>query len=125
MSNTINGRTPEEIKRGLECFECDDCAYGRKNNGGQARCSDVENDALAYIQRLEAGIDSIYENVDIFRGLPEKIQQLERERDAAVKRLKDFSCNTCKYEAVAVNAEPCQTCFNSNKWEFDGVQEVE
>ena len=41
MIDKINGRTPEEIKKGLECFECDGCAYSRKNNGGQARCSDV------------------------------------------------------------------------------------
>lgn len=96
-------KSPEEIKLMLEhcsregIIACDGCSYFGKD------CLHEQNhkDALAYIQ------------------------QLERERDAAVKRLKDFSCNTCKYEVVAVNAEPCHICFNNNKWEFDGVQEVE
>ena len=64
MNNTINGRTPEEIKKGLECcgmawkpVDCEGCLYT-----GRLRCgNEMHDDALAYIQ------------------------QLERERDAAVR----------------------------------------
>lgn len=57
MNNTINGRTPEEIKKWLECCapfgaNCGDCPY-------EGECmlpfgDDPESDALAYIQQLEA-----------------------------------------------------------------------
>jgi len=59
MDNTINGRTPEEIKKGLElCIGnsdlsedyCEKCPYIP-----DASCRDtLEIDALAYIQQLEA-----------------------------------------------------------------------
>lgn len=111
VDNTINSRTPEEIKKGLECCiahtSCDMCPYLGTNN-----CMAVNTaDALAYIQQLEED----RKERDILADAYQR----------AVERLKDFSCSTCKYEEVAVNAEPCQTCFNSKKWEFDGVQEVE
>ena len=57
MTTTINGRTPEEIKKGLECCvsiapKCDVCPY-------EGECllpfgSEPESDALAYIQQLES-----------------------------------------------------------------------
>ncbi len=54
--NTINGRTPEEIKCGLECCtpgdfqDCYICPYKPLRD-----CADVRiNDAIAYIQKLEA-----------------------------------------------------------------------
>ena len=31
MITTINGRTPEEIKRGLECQDCRNCTYDGRN----------------------------------------------------------------------------------------------
>ena len=78
MTDTINGRTPEEIKKGLECCgtsaaRCDACPYD-----GECHLpfgSDPESDALAYIQ------------------------QLERERDAAVEQLRKGgrACSTCKF----------------------------
>lgn len=53
MTTTINGRTPEEIKNGLEiCIadkSCRDCPYNNGNCDMQ-----LERDALSYIQQLEA-----------------------------------------------------------------------
>lgn len=50
-------KTPEEIKRGLECGNCDGCPYARwdEKTGQFAdhHCEFVETDALAYIQQLE------------------------------------------------------------------------
>jgi hypothetical protein len=79
MSNTINGRTPEEIKKGLEScnmHQCPllECPYFNDNYCGET----LNADALAYIQ------------------------QLERERDAAVEGLTIIandtgSCVMCKH----------------------------
>ena len=77
-------KTPEEIKRGLEaCIsgretKCNECQYKPKNWCMERMCKD----ALAYIQ------------------------QLERERDAAVEQLKEvdrlelFCCSHCKHEEL-------------------------
>lgn len=54
MTDTINGRTPEDIKKGLEVCStgdgCIQCPYDEPN-----LCHGIENkaDALAYIQQLE------------------------------------------------------------------------
>lgn len=69
------------------------------------------------------------------------IQQLERERDAAVAQLKDvdaidlFSCSHCKNEDFSVcefvdceNCDkdcPCATCVDMSNWQWCGAQEVE
>ena len=91
MAITINDRTPEEIKLGLKtCAKgvghCKECPYGFNGNGACAKSlHSLDLDALAYIQLLEDGIDRVYKQVDALRGLPEKIRQLKRERDAAVR----------------------------------------
>ena len=63
MGDLINGRTPEEIKYGLRCgvtgeHECLECAYyGRIDEETGLRnfdCSEIDRDALAYIERLES-----------------------------------------------------------------------
>ena len=99
--NTINGRTPEEIKEGLEycvsesVLSCDECPYAGKP------CDSMQmlKDALAYIQ------------------------QLERERDAAVSDLENNKrCETC------INYTPgyfCLGCKQGSNWQWRGVQEVE
>lgn len=64
MDNTINGRTPEEIKRGLECCNafnaCLRCPYEKivdtEHGWG---CVVIRNaDTLAYIQQLERERDA-------------------------------------------------------------------
>ena len=61
MANDLNQcgdskkRTPDEIKKGLECNDCKSCPYSEyNNNDGDYRCGEVEGDALSYIQQLEA-----------------------------------------------------------------------
>ena len=53
MADKINGRTPEEIKKGLETCAaaqgCRNCPYS-----GTRCVVEVSNDALAYIRQLEA-----------------------------------------------------------------------
>ena len=107
MADTINGRTPEEIKKGLECcslpYKCDKCPYF----GMPCGSDDLSADALALIK------------------------QLERERDAALEdmKTKSFGCGKCKHfmpspgKMCALPIEeriPFYEC-----WEWRGVQEVE
>ena len=136
MADTINGRTPEEIKRGLDiCIGnsdlsedyCEKCPYIP-----DASCRDtLEIDALAYIRQLEHSWDELFETA----------KQLERERDAAVEQLKEvdkedlFRCSHCIHDELCndgltpcVDCDkecPCHTCRNSSNWEWRGVQEVE
>ena len=119
MTDKINGRTPEEIKWGLEhCAaegsSCKDCVF----------CADCDMDIYA-IERYALAY----------------IQQLERERDAAVEQLKEvdkedlFRCSHCIHDELCndgltpcVDCDkecPCHTCRNSSNWEWRGVQEVE
>ena len=84
MIDEINGRTPEEIRKGLECCKpvwvdnhwktCDvKCPY--IENVGEFCRTQLVADALAYIQ------------------------QLERERDAAVDDIElGVCCETCKHD---------------------------
>jgi hypothetical protein len=113
MLNKINGRTPEEIKRMLRCLstpcagECEECEH----DVGEADFTPYD----AYVCALEL------------------IQQLERERDAAVEDLEAASeqkpyCETCIHANTDANEEPCVDCmagYLANLWQWRGVQEVE
>lgn len=59
----INGRTPEQIKTGLSCsgskgnVKCEECAYCMGQFGDEDcnyKCDQIDNDALALIEYLEA-----------------------------------------------------------------------
>ena len=73
MTTTINGRTPDEIKKGLECCAftdapCTSCPF---RTGTDAECIiHMSECALAYIQQLEHHIGE----------LTEKVAQFEAER---------------------------------------------
>ena len=110
--NTINGRTPEEIKKGLECCinwetGCIECPYDNLPHDECVVAMKSDNIAL--------------------------IQQLERERDAAVEDLEAMGgdrpcCGTCLHENCGTNEEPCSSCLAGyliNQWQWRGVQEVE
>lgn len=95
-------RTPDEIKRGLKCCNCSTCPYKKDN------CANVDRDALAYIQ------------------------QLERERDAAVQDIeqiaKDYGVCFCDYCKYGDDEEECakRNCNgHRNDFEWRGVQEAE
>ena len=106
MTDKINGRTPEEIKRGLEYYAETDLA--KKLNACKQGlkywyAEDAAADALAYIQQLEERV------VD----LNKTSKQLERERDAAVEQLQTVSrpCNSCKYgDEIVENDTVCKEC---------------
>lgn len=86
-------KTPEEIKQGLECCtipNCGECPYYSVPS-----CVVKNEDALAYIQ------------------------QLERERDAAVKILTDIVHSTDWFGGIDV----CAACKKDNCKECRGYNE--
>ena len=97
-------KTPEEIKKGLYCCtndedgcNCEHCPYnlGLLESGCIAMFA---ADALAYIQ------------------------QLERERDAAVRDLEaNKRCETCMYYTPGYF---CLGCRNGSEWQWRGVEGV-
>lgn len=139
MTNTINGRTPEEIKNGLECCgskitKCLECPY-------EGEChlpfgNDPESDALAYIQQLERERDEARNDLDTLNyantELHSAYEAMKRERDAAVEDMTELMqlaqfCRHCKH--LTEDGE-CTFDFAANKgepwcWQWRGVQEVE
>lgn len=99
-------KTPDEIKKGLECCRLPGCKGEECTYNHDEPCHfALHEDALAYIQ------------------------QLERERDAAVEQLKEvdrlelFCCSHCKHEEL--DDFSCTTCIHMSNWEWIGAQEVE
>lgn len=94
-------KTPDEIKKGLECCAEDECFGERENcpySGEPSLCvGSMCVDALAYIH------------------------QLERERDALAALYKLHStCGSCKHNGSKI----CDNCTNKdNHWEWAGIKE--
>ena len=110
MGNTINGRTPEEIKKGMECCgigKCSQCPYLQfcdeyiANGGDAAPTEEIFIDSLALAQ------------------------QLERERDAMHERLARYKkCIDCAcYPIVMDTNMTCDGCELGSNWQWRGVQE--
>ena len=113
-------KTPDEIKKGLECcisdtYGCNEkCPYFNSLSNGVDCAVKMHADALAYIQHLEAA------NTELLT----KCERLERERDAAVKDLRNARncCHFCK------NDDGLFTCKTTPKsdhscFEWRGVKE--
>lgn len=117
-------RSPDEIKKGLECCSgrdnaCDGCPYA---NGECSLFSKVATDALVLIQQLEAANAELLTKI---KQLEAKCHQLERERDAAVADLAiTKECKFCKHFSHAASEEPCRYCgVRQSNWEWRGVKE--
>lgn len=111
MSAIINGRTPEEIKKGLvEAIE-------------EASWVVEGGDAHDLIDTVEKA------HVSMAYALT-YIQQLERERDMAVDDIEcGICCETCAHYDTPSSDQPCATCNKGwakhGNWQWHGVQEVE
>ena len=119
MNNTINGRTPDEIKKLLANY--------RQYTFSQEQ---LYADAIAYIHKLENHIGE----------LAEKVAQLDHvtlERDALLEIVKELGeCNYCKHNSYCPHTIPdcmnckdgncqCYSCGHQSKWQWSGVQESE
>lgn len=84
-------KTPDEIKKGLECClsdkrTCLECPYHIETVG----CRALDRDVFAYVLQLES-----------------RLAQVEKERDAAVNDCGRFPCQTCEERE---NGDLCQMC---------------
>ena len=93
-------KTPDEIKKGILCDgPCNECAY-RINIMSYGGCSQaVVDDTIAYIE------------------------QLERERNAAVEILRSMHCDTCIYDEHDPIPNVCFDCIEDCNWEWREVKE--
>lgn len=96
-------RTPEEIKKGLECCmdyrSCTDYLEGKCPYSDIEECVDaLLADALAIIQQLEADLAAV-----------------KRERDAAVADLNNNNqCYICAHADCQWDENPCFSCLHSD-----------
>jgi hypothetical protein len=127
MTTTINGRTPEEIKKGLECCTgspvCSECPYFH-----DVDCNSVERDAFAYIQQLERERDEARNDLDTINyantELHSAYEAMKRERDAAVEAVgklaynadRSIACEFCEFRDYQ-----CFVC----EFKWRGVEEKE
>lgn len=132
-------KTPDEIKKGLECLDKMQFFMGQRAGRElwMEKPKDVqEKDIESYnrdikivrnlIQQLEAENHQLLTKV---KQLETKCQQLERERDAAVKDIEvDGVCGTCKYLDFYEEKCPCDQCVHigrglNSHWQWRGVKE--
>ena len=112
-------KTPDEIKKGLECCTSRDCGGSKCPYFNAKPCNAANSaDALALIQQLQD------ENAE----KDQRIQQLEAERDAAVHDLKcNWKCASCKSFTKPVTKCPhfheCGLAYIH--WQWRGVQKEE
>ncbi len=140
-------KTPDEIKRGLECCLiadndmclCDECPYSR--DGYNTLKCDIElgNDTIDYLIQHENAKDE-WEMVAASPGavedmarenaqMAERIRQMERENEA-LKKVAFGQCRACKHYLATTSEEPCRRCRHvwacrgyESLWEWRGVEE--
>ena len=125
-----------EIKEvGMTYFGDDDCGKAAdliESLSAQLDQVTMERDGLQ--MELDELKEEYYTGIHTARDpMADKVKQLERERDAAVKDLKDelkkhsivSMCEHCMYEpADDYIPNDCMDCVNSCNWQWRGAQEV-
>ena len=129
MPDLINGRTPEEIRKGLECCaltgKCSECTYKQVcdehlANGGDSIPTDlVLLDIFTYVKQL------LQENTALRADLKEADAiecshclhfRTEEQTDPCIEA--DYDCDSCKNEECK-----CRSCREGNpNWERRGIQ---
>ena len=137
MADMINGRTPDEIKLGLECCKpkwesgrwvtCrDECPFRNEH----AFCKNVLMACtLALLCRFEFERDEARNDLDTINyantELYSAYDSMKRERDAAVKDI-GRCCATCKYYNSKCGECTTNGCFQisgvNSKWQWRGVE---
>lgn len=97
-------KSPDEIKKGLVC--CVD-----ENAICLGNCVHADNDEVVFPDCIRLlMIDAI--------GL---IEQLEAERDAAVREFAGGNCTQCKWLYSESKDSPCLKCYDNEHWQWRGV----
>lgn len=93
--------------------ECGQCPYFNSHAVDERCIAILLTDAFANFQQFEHQV----------RDLTKKVEQLERERDAAIADLAEKPrCENCKHFTPGYF---CIGCRRGERWEWRGVQEVE
>ena len=124
-------KTPEEIKKGLECCmgvaDCCACPYKKESSDVGKSCVETSTkDALAYIQQLE-------EKAALYDECVADAAKLQKERDAAVKDMTELMqllhyCRHCKH---LTDDGECTNDFADTDgmpwrcWQWRGIQGVD
>ena len=72
--------------------------------------------------------DRLREAAKIIESLSAQLEQVTREREAAVEALRDTACCAdCKNYATQIDSEPCKTCLmcpsqSKPNWQWRGVE---
>ena len=132
MSNLVNGKTPEEIKRGIElaAFECDDqfcdeCKFAQDCHTFQAY--EVAQNAIALIECMEATLERLGEFGKLFeeytgcpRGATGRAALPSEEEVLAMKPIRDVDNG----EWIPVNADALRELVAKYKQLRDAVPVV-
>lgn len=88
MGELINGRTPEEIKRGLSCKmagqHCNFCSYQIDCISEDGDPGVINRDALALIERLESERDAALAKVPRWISVKERLPEEWQEADGTL-----------------------------------------
>ena len=134
----VPSKTPEEIKKGLNVLYPPSVNTSYEEYVKAISCIP---DALAYIQQLEERLAIVSHERNCMRitrnQLETQVEQLKRERDAAIKEIESSQCCTfCKHMPpdekcgdllTCFECEDtdcvCKTCVSGEKLEWRGVKE--
>lgn len=88
----------------------------------------IENLRMAgkSVELADGSFDIYLPTVEKCHNAADAIEQLVKERDAAIANLKSIrACRFCKNEPILLTNEPCNSCAfdNESKFEWCGVQE--
>lgn len=132
-------KTPDKIKKGLECCTSRDCGGSKCPYFNEKSCNAAKSaDALALIQQLQKDkadmleerelndflrdrvkqleaekTKLLEESHEVRKDMLGRIRQLEAERDAAVEDLESYAtvkCFACKYYEEELTEAPCNEC---------------
>lgn len=124
-------KTPDEIKKALECCYghaerrfCEECPLGAKVEGySEVICTDFDSTgegALAYIRQLEAQL------VNQATEYSQALKITTEQRDAAVDDIElGVRCETCKHDNDDDEGVFCVGCLgvtSRGNWEWRGVK---
>ena len=116
-------RTPEEIKKGIECCYAMDCNCLKRGCPyiGMRLCHDhVLKDARDYILKLEADVK--IGQIKLEEAFA-KCSQLEAERCRLIDTIRVYGgCEFCLHSDCDMSQEPCLYCVDNERWEWSGVQ---
>lgn len=115
-------KTPDEIKKGLECCArvgyCYQCPYQEECFHPSDDACPMHMDALAYIKQLEAERDAAV--IDIRFAFTSYVGACQtcKHGKAQVDCIEPLICENCENEQCK-----CQSCdSNFRNWEWRGVQ---